>query len=89
VAGSLWHVSLLFSQTPVDRPSESDRHSAARLLLAAGEHPNVVAELLGHAKVTQTLETYSHVSPRLLAQTAQRMEELIAPSPPNAVCLGR
>src|SRR5690606_23509252 len=34
------------------------RHSAATLLLAAGEHPKIVSELLGHAKVTLTLDTY-------------------------------
>jgi len=42
------------------------RHSAATLLLAAGEHPKIDAELLGHAKVTLTLDTYSHVVPGLL-----------------------
>jgi len=53
------------------------RHSAATLLLAAGEHPKIVAELLGHAKVTLTLDTYSHVVPGMLDQPAQRMEDLV------------
>lgn len=52
-----------------------------------GEHPKVVAELLGHAKVTLTLDTYSHVSPALLDQAAQRMESIIAEAP--AVTLRR
>jgi site-specific recombinase XerD len=47
----------------------------------------VVAELLGHAKVTLTLDTYSHVSPALLDQAAQRMESIIAEAP--AVTLRR
>jgi integrase len=54
------------------------RHSAATLLLAAGEHPKVVAELLGHSKITLTLDTYSHVTPALLEQAARRMEDIVA-----------
>lgn len=52
------------------------RHSAATLLLASGEHPKIVAELLGHAKVTLTLDTYSHVSPAMLDQVATKMEAM-------------
>ena len=37
------------------------RHTCATLLLAANEHPKVVSERLGHASVTLTLDTYSHV----------------------------
>jgi integrase len=54
------------------------RHSAATLLLAAGEHPKVVAELLGHSKITLTLDTYSHVVPALLEQAARRMEDIVS-----------
>jgi site-specific recombinase XerD len=54
------------------------RHSAATVLLATGEHPKVVAELLGHPKVTLTLDTYSHVVPGLLDQAAERMEAIIS-----------
>jgi len=54
------------------------RHSSATLLLASGEHPKIVAELLGHAKVTLTLDTYSHVSPAMMDQAAKRMEELVS-----------
>jgi integrase len=53
------------------------RHSAATLLLAAGEHPKVVAELLGHSKITLTLDTYSHVVPGMLDQAAERMERIV------------
>jgi hypothetical protein len=60
------------------------RHSAATLLLAAGEHPKVVAELLGHSKITLTLDTYSHVTPALLEQAARRMEDLVSAAPRQA-----
>lgn len=71
-------------RTGLDRMRPYDlRHSAATLLLAAGEHPKVVAELLGHAKVTLTLDTYSHVTPGMLDQAANRMESIVIGAPGN------
>src|SRR5215217_866384 len=37
------------------------RHTCATLLLSRNVHPKYVQELLGHASVAQTLDTYSHV----------------------------
>lgn len=53
------------------------RHSAASLLLAAGEHPKVVSELLGHSRIGLTLDTYSHVLPGLVERATSRLEDLI------------
>jgi len=53
------------------------RHSAATLLLAAGEHPKVVQEILGHASITLTLQTYSHVVPGMQERAAERLEATI------------
>lgn len=53
------------------------RHTAATLLLAEGEHPRVVQELLGHAHVGITLDRYSHMTPRLMSNTALRMDRLL------------
>lgn len=39
------------------------RHTHATLALAAGVHPKVVSERLGHASITITLDTYSHAIP--------------------------
>jgi len=39
------------------------RHRCATLLLAANENPKVVSERLGHASITLTKDTYSHVIP--------------------------
>ena len=38
------------------------RHTAATLLLGEGVHPQIVADLLGHATVAITLDRYSHVA---------------------------
>lgn len=39
------------------------RHTHATILLAAGVHPKVVQERLGHTKISTTLDTYSHLVP--------------------------
>ena len=54
------------------------RHTAASLLLAAGTHPKVASELLGHSTVTLTLDTYSHVVPSLRDQAADTMQRVLA-----------
>jgi integrase len=37
------------------------RHTCATMLLKMGQHPKYVQELLGHANISITLDTYSHV----------------------------
>jgi integrase len=37
------------------------RHTCATLLLSRNVHPKFVQELLGHASISQTLDTYSHI----------------------------
>ena len=55
------------------------RHSCATILLAAGEHPKVVQELLGHSSVQLTLDAYSHLVPdlRLKERAAARLDEVL------------
>ena len=52
------------------------RHTAATLLLLAGENPKVVSERLGHASIEITLNTYSHVPPTMQKQAAERLHRL-------------
>jgi integrase len=40
------------------------RHTWATTALAAGVHPKIVAERLGHGSIQITLDTYSHVMPQ-------------------------
>ncbi len=53
------------------------RHSCATLLLVAGENAKVVAERLGHAGITLTLDTYAHVLPTMQRQAAERLEAIL------------
>jgi integrase len=54
------------------------RHSHATLLLAAGEHPKVVQERLGHSSIRLTLDTYTHVVEGLQERASERLESLLA-----------
>jgi integrase len=53
------------------------RHSHATILLAAGEHPKVVQERLGHSSVTLTLDTYSHVIPSMQERAGMRFDDVL------------
>ncbi|MGA8017173.1 MAG: site-specific integrase [Candidatus Dormiibacterota bacterium] len=59
------------------------RHTMATLMLAAGEHPKVVSERLGHSTVSITLDTYSHVLPGLQAAAAERLAATLGAVPPT------
>ena len=54
------------------------RHTAATLMLTNGEHPKVVSEMLGHASITLTMDTYSHVTPDMQRESANRLDELLS-----------
>jgi len=53
------------------------RHTSATLALAGGMHPKVVQERLGHATISQTLDTYSHTTPSLHEEAAARLAALV------------
>jgi len=47
--------------------------TCATILLKAGQHPKFVQEMLGHATIAITLDTYSHVLPGMGGQTAEAL----------------
>ena len=53
------------------------RHTAATLRLVNGEHPKVVQEMLGHASITLTMDTYSRVLPGMREESAARLDRLL------------
>jgi integrase len=54
------------------------RHTCATLLLSQGVHPKFVQELLGHATISITLDTYSHVLPGMGDRTAAAMDHALS-----------
>jgi integrase len=51
------------------------RHTAATILLLKNVNPKVVSEMLGHASIAITLDTYSHVLPNMQDSAVAAMEE--------------
>jgi integrase len=56
------------------------RHTCATLPLTKGVHPKIVSEMLGHASVAITLDTYSHVIPGMQDAAASAMEDALGNS---------
>lgn len=53
------------------------RHTAATLLLKRAINPKIVSEMLGHANISITLDTYSHVLPDMQAPAASAMDQVL------------
>jgi len=54
------------------------RHTCATLLLTKNVNPKVVSEMLGHATIAITLDTYSHVLPNMQSEAAKAMEDALS-----------
>src|SRR5690606_25974641 len=54
------------------------RHTFASLLMGAGEHPKIVADLMGHSKISLTLDTYSHVSKPMKGRATEHLARIVA-----------
>ncbi len=53
------------------------RHTTASLLLAAGTHPKVVQERLGHSNISMTMDIYSHCLPSMQKEAASKLDGLL------------
>jgi len=54
------------------------RHAHATALLAAGVHPKIVQDRLGHESFRLTMDTYSHVVPGMQAQARPAIDALFS-----------
>lgn len=54
------------------------RHTCATLLLVQGVHPRVVMEILGHSRISETMDRYSHVIPGVQEDAAERLNNLLS-----------
>lgn len=59
------------------------RHTAATLLMELGQHPRIVAEILGHQSIQITLDTYSHVSQQMQQEAGDALETALHPASPS------
>ena len=60
------------------------RHTVATLLLEKGENIKTIQELLGHADVRTSLNTYGHVLDRMKAASAEKLNGIIGSVMPRS-----
>ena len=53
------------------------RHSHATHLLAAGVHPKITQERLGHSSIAVTMDTYSHAMPNMQADAVAKIDAVL------------
>jgi site-specific recombinase XerD len=59
------------------RTGASYQTTAATPMLKANVNPRVVQEMIGHAKIRQTMDSYFHVLPNMQQQAAERMDAML------------
>jgi len=64
------------------------RHGWATMALSAGVHPKIVQERLGHANISITIDTYSHVTGTLHQDAAEQVAALFSGSVSNPLAPG-
>jgi integrase len=80
LGGTTWHRQhvAIIAQAGVPAIGVHEmRHSNATVELAAGTHPKIVSDRLGHARIETTLNLYSHVSPDLQRAAIDALDERI------------
>ena len=80
----IWYPLLRFLELEKRRPYQT-RHTAATLMLAAGESPEWIAMVLGHANTSMLFRVYSRFVPNLTRQDGQAFVGLVnrANAPPQ------
>jgi integrase len=53
------------------------RYTFATIMLQNGENPKVVQEMLGHANISETMDTYSHILPDMQDSAVERLDQLL------------
>lgn len=54
------------------------RHTCATLLLLNNVNPKIVSEMLGHATIAITLDTYSHLLPTMQDHAAKALDDTLS-----------
>ena len=61
------------------------RHGAASLMAAQGVSARTAMEILGHAQISTTMNTYTHIAPELQKDAAERISSALWPEVPPAL----
>ncbi|MCP3762895.1 site-specific integrase [Domibacillus sp. A3M-37] len=59
------------------------RHTHAALMIFQNEPMKLIADRLGHSKITTTMDTYGHLLPNMQQDASDRLDQTIFGSPPS------
>lgn len=76
---NVWYPIRLAAGIPKTVRFHDLRHTQASLMLAAGVHPKVVQERLGHSDIAMTLNIYSHLLAGMQADGVEKMAAFLKP----------
>lgn len=83
----IWYPLLRYLGLEPRRPYQT-RHTAATLMLAAGENPEWIAQMMGHSTTAMLFKVYSRFVPNLTRRDGQAFAGLVhsrlAPASPDA-----
>ncbi|MGK5684774.1 tyrosine-type recombinase/integrase [Actinoplanes sp. URMC 104] len=82
-----WHPTLRAVGLPTSTHFHYLRHTYASLLIAANESPKVIQERLGHATITETMDTYGHLYPSSEDSTRAAIDRALLPFAPVVASL--
>lgn len=53
------------------------RHTFATLMLSGNVNPKIVQEILGHARISETMDTYSHFLPDMQEEAVGKLQTIL------------
>ena len=53
------------------------RHTFATLMLSGNVNPKIVQEILGHSRISETMDTYSHFLPDMQEEAIGKLGKLL------------
>jgi integrase len=84
--GFCWREAVEAAGLPVGTRFHDLRHFYASSLIAAGLHPKVIQERLGHATMAETMDTYGHLFPDASEHGRGALDAMFAPAAVRPMC---
>ena len=78
--GFCWREAVREAGLPEGTRFHDLRHFYASTLIAAGLHPKVIQERLGHATMAETMDTYGHLFPDAEDLGRAAVDQALAPA---------
>ena len=84
--GFCWREAVKAAGLPAGTRFHDLRHFYASALIAAGLHPKVIQDRLGHATIAETMDTYGHLFPDASEHGRGAVDAMFAPADVRPMC---